>query len=72
MLWIEHTHASILKGEWRMDAGSDHDSAAEGSAIDLEVTGSGPFSCCFLFPPLSLPCVVPNHYLIFHWYHHGT
>ena len=34
-----------------MVAGSDHGSAAKGSTIDLEVTGSGPVSCCFSFPP---------------------
>ena len=47
-----------------MVAGSDHGSAAKGSAIDLEVAGSGLVSCCFSFLPLSLPCVV--HYLVFH------
>ena len=47
-----------------MDAGSDHGSAAKGSAIDLEVAGSGLVSCCFPFPPLPLPCVVYN--LVFH------
>ena len=31
-----------------MDAGGDHGSAAKGSAIDLEVAGSGPVSCRFL------------------------
>ena len=30
-----------------MDAGSDHGSAAKGSAIDLEVTGSDPVSLSF-------------------------
>ena len=30
-----------------MVAGSDHGSAAIGSAIDLEVAGSGPVGCCF-------------------------
>ena len=49
-----------------MVAGSDHGSAAKGSAIDLEVAGSGLVSCCFSFLPLSLPCAV--HYLDFHWY----
>ena len=33
-----------------MDAGSDHGSAAKGSAIDLEVAGSGPVGCCFSVP----------------------
>ena len=32
-----------------MDAGSDHGTAAEGLAIDLEVAGSGLVSCCFPF-----------------------
>ena len=41
-----------------MDAGSDHGSAAKGSAIDLEVAGSVPVSYCFS------PCVVL--YLVFH------
>ena len=53
MLWIEHAHTSIYLGgggEGLMDAGSDHSSAAKGSAIDLEVTGSGPVSCCFSVP----------------------
>ena len=40
-----------------MDAGSDHSSAARSLAIN-QVAGSGPVRCCFLFPPLSLPCVV--------------
>ena len=46
------------------DAGNNHGSAAKGSAIDLEVTGSGPIGCVFPFPPLSLPRVVL--YLVFH------
>ena len=33
-----------------MVAGSGHGSAAKGSSIDLEVTGSGPVSCYFPFP----------------------
>ena len=33
-----------------MDAGSGHGSAAKGLAIDLEVAGSGPVSCCFSIP----------------------
>ena len=33
-----------------MDAGSDLGSATKRSAIDLEVAGSGPVSCCFSFP----------------------
>ena len=33
-----------------MDAGSDHGSAVKGSAIDLEVAGTGLVSCCFFFP----------------------
>ena len=32
-----------------MIAGSDHVSTSKGSAIDLEVAGSGPVSCCFPF-----------------------
>ena len=49
-----------------MDAGGDHGSAAKGSAIDLEVAGPGPVSCCFPFPSLfftmcsSLPTVPPR------------
>ena len=35
------------------DAGSYLDSTAKGSAIDLEVAGSGLVSCRFLFPSLS-------------------
>ena len=30
-----------------MDAGSDHGPTAKGSAIDLEVAGSGPFELLF-------------------------
>ena len=41
-----------------MDAGSNLGSAAKGLAIDLEVAGSGPVSCRFFIPFLSLPCVV--------------
>ena len=33
-----------------MDVGSGHGSAAKRSAIDLEVAGSGPVSCCFSIP----------------------
>ena len=46
-----------------MVAGSDHGSAAKGSAIDLEVAGFGPVSCCFSFSSSfftmcsSLPCL---------------
>ena len=36
-----------------MDAGGDLGSAVKGSAIDLEVAGSGPVSCRFTFPSLS-------------------
>ena len=36
-----------------MDAGSHLGSAAKGSAIDLEVVGSGPVSCRFSVPSLS-------------------
>ena len=50
-----------------MVAGSDHGSAAKGSAIDLEITGSGLVSCCFSFPPLSSPGVVC--YLVLQVYH---
>ena len=39
-------------------------------AIDLEVAGSGPVSCCLSIPSLSLPCVVL--YLVFHWHCHGA
>ena len=39
-------------------------------AIDMEVTGSNPVFCRFLFPTLSSPCVVLQ--LIFHLHHHGT
>ena len=56
----------MLKGEnGLMNAGSDHGSAAKGSAIDLEVIGSGPVGCCFSFPPLSLTCV--DCYLVFYF-----
>ena len=41
-----------------MDAGGDLGSAAKGSAIDLEVAGSGPISCRFFIPFSFLPCVV--------------
>ena len=41
-----------------MDAGSDLGSAAKGSAIGLEVAGSGLVSCHFFIPFFSLPCVV--------------
>ena len=44
-----------------MDAGSNH-----GSAVDLEVAGSGQVSCCFPSPPLSVPCVL--RYLVFQCY----
>ena len=46
-----------------MEFGGDLGSAAEGSAIDLEVAGSGPVSCCFSIPSsfftmcCSLPCL---------------
>ena len=40
-----------------MGADSDHGSAAKGSTIDLEVTGTGLLAAVFPFPPLSLPCV---------------
>ena len=33
-----------------MDVSNGHGSAAKGSAIDLEVAGSGPVSCRFSFP----------------------
>ena len=69
MLCIEHAHASTRGGNGSMTAGSDHGSAAKGSAIGLEVAGSGLVSCCFSSPS-SLLCVV--HYLVFHQYHHGT
>ena len=41
-----------------MDTGSNHDSAAKGSAIDLEVAGSGPVSCRYFIPFSFLSCVV--------------
>ena len=54
----------VLKGGMDYGAdGSDHGSAAKGSAIDLEFAGSGLVSCCFPFPPPSSPCVV--RYLVF-------
>ena len=60
-------------GEW-INGCSDRacDSAAKRSAIaiDLEVAGSGPVSCCLSIPSLSLPCVVL--YLVFHWHCHGA
>ena len=39
-------------------AGGDLGSAAKGSAIDLEIAGSGPVSYCFFIPSFFLPCVV--------------
>ena len=39
-----------------MDVSNGHGSAAKGSAIDLEVAGSGPVSCRFPFPPLLTMC----------------
>ena len=47
-----------LEGNGSMDAGDDHGSAAKGSAIDLEVAGSGPVSCRFFIPLSFLSCVV--------------
>ena len=40
-----------------MDTGGSLGSAAKGSAIDLEVAGSGPVSCHFFIPFSFLPCV---------------
>ena len=52
-----------------MDAGSDLGSAPKGSDIDLEVAGSGLFSCCFSIPFYFFTmCVVL--YLVFHHYSH--
>ena len=44
----------VLKGG--MVDSSDHDSAAKESAIDLEVTGSGPVGCHFPTPSLYFIC----------------
>ena len=43
-----------------MDAGGDLGSAAKGSAIGLEVAGSGPVGCCSLFHSFLFPtmCIV--------------
>ena len=41
-----------------MDAGSHLGSAAKGSAIGLEVAGSGPVRCCSFIPFSFLPRVV--------------
>ena len=41
-----------------MDASGNLRSAAKGLAIDLEVTGSGPISCCLFIPFPFFPCVV--------------
>ena len=41
MLWIEHAHTSTYRGNGLMDAGSDHGSAAKGSAIGLLQLHSG-------------------------------
>ena len=41
-----------------MAAGGDLGSAAKGSAMDLEVAGSGPVSLRFFIPFPFLPCVV--------------
>ena len=45
-------------GNESMDAGGNLGSATKGSAIELEVAGSGPVSCHFFIP--FLPCVVLN------------
>ena len=54
-LWqLSHgCHQPLLKGNESMDAGDNLGSAAKGSAIDLEVAGSGPVSYSFSFPSLS-------------------
>ena len=46
------------------------DPAAKGSAKDLEDVGAGLVHCHFPFPPISVPCVVPN--IVFYSRHHGT
>ena len=46
------------------------DPTAKGSAKDLEDAGPGPVHFHFPFPPISLPCVVPN--VDFHLRHNGT
>ena len=56
---VECTIAEAEDGVWphetrSMDAGSDHGSAAKGSAIDLEVASSGPVSCRFFISLLFL------------------
>ena len=48
----------IRGGNGSVDAGGDLCSAAKGSAIDLEVAGSGPLAAVFPLPPRSLPCVL--------------
>ena len=46
-----------------MDDGGDLDSAAKESAIDLEVAGSGPVSCCFFHSFLFLTICSSPAYL---------
>ena len=48
-------HTSTEEGNGSVDSGGDHGSAAKGSAIDLEVAGSGPVSCHFFIPFSFLP-----------------
>ena len=45
-------------------------SSAKGSAMGLEVAGSGPIQLPFSLPPSFLPCVVYNNFLSFAqpWY----
>ena len=50
--WVRK-RLDTLEGNGSMDAGCDLGLAAKGSAIDLEVAGSGLVSCCF-FSFLSL------------------
>ena len=46
---MDNRSSIIIDNQWIMDAGGHLGSAA----IDLEVAGSGPVSCRFLFPSLS-------------------
>ena len=50
---------------------SSHGSTAKGSAIDLEVTGSGPVTCCVSFSSSFFTmCIL--HYLVLSLVSHGT
>ena len=54
---LETTHGK-KEGNGSIVAGGNLGSAAKGSAIDLDVAGSGPVSCRFFIPFSFLPCVL--------------